>query len=62
MVPVVDGSFRQIDEPRSGCAGQAHGQIIGLYSIVTSSGFDDHVVDLYELFKFAGAIILVDQP
>jgi hypothetical protein len=50
LVPVVDGTLRQIDEPRSGHARQSRGQIV------------DHAVDLDELFGVTGAIILVDWP
>jgi hypothetical protein len=38
----------------------SHGQIVGFYSIVSSNDLDDSMVDLDELFRIAGAIILVD--
>jgi hypothetical protein len=50
FIPVVDGIFGQIDEPLYGCVGQCRGQIVGLHTIVTSSGLNNRVVDLDELF------------
>jgi hypothetical protein len=61
LVPVVDGTFGQVNKPRSGHAGQNRGQIVGLYHIVTASGLNSRVVDLDELFGIAGDVILVDQ-
>jgi hypothetical protein len=46
----MNGSFGQIDEPRPGHARQCHGQIVGLYPIVSPCGLNDRVVDLDELF------------
>jgi hypothetical protein len=37
-------------------------QIVGLYSIVSSCGLNDCVIDLDELFGIAGYIIFVDVP
>jgi hypothetical protein len=62
LVPIVDGSLGWFEEPRSGHVRQSYGQIVDHHSIVTSSGLDDHVVDLDELFRVTGAVILVDQP
>jgi hypothetical protein len=39
-----------------------HGQIVGLYLIVSSSGLDDCMIDLDELLRIAGPVILVDVP
>jgi hypothetical protein len=61
LVPVVDGSFGQIDKLGSGCAGQCHGWIIGLYQIISSRGLNNCVVDLNELFWIAEVIIFVNM-
>jgi hypothetical protein len=37
-------------------------QIVGLYLIVTSYGFNDRVVNLDEFFRVAGVVILVNRP
>jgi hypothetical protein len=62
LVPVVDGSFGQIDKPRSSHMGQCRGQIVGLYPIVTSGGLNDSIIDLDKFFWIAGAIIPVNMP
>jgi hypothetical protein len=59
-VPVVDGSFRQVDEPRSGHTRHCCEQVIGFHPIVSSCGLDDCVIDLDKFFRIAGAVILVD--
>jgi hypothetical protein len=41
---------------------QCCGQIIGLYPIVSSCGLGNSMVDLDELLKIDGSIILVDMP
>jgi hypothetical protein len=61
LILVVDGSPGQIDEPRSNRAGQCRRQIVGLYPIISSSRFNDHVVDLDEFFGVARAVIFVNQ-
>jgi hypothetical protein len=59
--PSVDGTFRHIDKPRSACAGQSHRQIVGFHPIITSSGLNERVIDLDELFGVVGVVILVNQ-
>jgi hypothetical protein len=50
MVPVVDDTLGQVDEPKPSCAKQCREQIVGLYPIVSLRGLNDRVVDLDELF------------
>jgi hypothetical protein len=40
---------------------QSRGQIVGFYPIITSSGLNDRVVDLDELFRITEVVILVDR-
>jgi hypothetical protein len=61
LVLVVHSTFEQVDEPRSSCAGQCRGQIVGFYPIVSSGGLNDRVIDLDEFFRIAGSVILVDR-
>jgi hypothetical protein len=46
----------QIDQSGCGCPRQCRGQIVGLYPINTSSGLNDRVVNLDELFSVAGPL------
>jgi hypothetical protein len=62
LVPIVDGSFRQVDEPRPGRARQCHEQVIIFHPIISSRGLDDYVIDLEESFGIFGAMIYVDVP
>jgi hypothetical protein len=62
LVLVVDGSLGQIDKPGSDHAKQCRRQIIGLYSIVSSSGLNDRMIDLVKFFWIVEAIILVNMP
>jgi hypothetical protein len=62
LVPCVDRSFRQVDDPRSGRIGQCRGQIVGLHLIISSCGLDDCLIDLDEFFRIAGPIIIVNVP
>jgi hypothetical protein len=57
LVPGVDRSLGQIDKSSSGCVRQCHGQIVGLYLIVSSYSLDDCMIDLDEFFEIAGSII-----
>jgi hypothetical protein len=62
LVPCVDRSFGQIDEPRPSHAGQCHGKIVGFYPIISSCGLYDCFIDLDEFFGIVGPIILVNVP
>jgi hypothetical protein len=42
--------------------GQCRGRIIDLYPIISSCSLDDCMIDVDELFRIAGPIILVDVP
>jgi hypothetical protein len=55
LVPRVDGSFRQVDEPRSGRADQCRGQKVGINPIVSSGGLYDRLIHLNEFFRIAGS-------
>jgi hypothetical protein len=61
LVPVVNSAFGQIDEPRSGRAGQCREQIVGLYLIISSRDLNDRVIHLDEFFTIARVVILVDR-
>jgi hypothetical protein len=62
LVPGVDRSLRQIDKSSSDYVRQCHGQIVGLYLIVSSYSLDDCMIDLDEFFEIVGSIIFVDVP
>jgi hypothetical protein len=60
LVPRSDRSFGQVDEPRSGRAGQCHGKKVGLNPIISSSGLNDGMINLNKLFRIVGPVILIN--
>jgi hypothetical protein len=60
LVLRVNGSFGQVDEPRSGCSRQYRMQKIGLYPIISAGSFYDGLINLNKFFRIVGAIILIN--
>jgi hypothetical protein len=59
--PGVEGSLRQVHEPRLGHTGQGHREVVGHDGLISSCREDKGGVDLQELYEVDSPIVLLQQ-